>query len=156
MPVFTPEQVPTEVWKADGPCGPARVHRLSDAGGLTQFGALLEVLPPGSRSSIAHWHAAEDEMVHILSGTVDLHEGDRVTPLNPGDTATFRAGDPVAHALVNSNTAEARYLVIGTRAPVDTITYPHDDRILHRDRRTGQRVWTDHAGQPASDPYHPA
>lgn len=153
MPVFTPAQIPPEDLKAAGPCGPAQVHRLSDAGGLTQFGALLEVLPPGSRSSIAHWHAVEDEMVYMLSGTVDLHEGDRVTALHSGDTATFRAGDPVAHSMVNTSMAEARYLVIGTRAPVDTITYPHDDRILRRDRSTGHRIWTDQASQPASDPY---
>jgi len=154
MPVFTAAQITPEVLKTGGPCGPAVVQRLSDAGGLTQFGVLIEVLPPGSRSSIAHWHAAEDELVHLLSGTVDLHEGGRITQLHPGDTATFCAGDPAGHCLVNSSPAEARYLVIGTRAAVDTITYPDDDRVLHRDRRTGQRDWTDHAGRPADDPYH--
>jgi uncharacterized cupin superfamily protein len=154
MPVFTPATLAPEIWKSDGPCGPAQVWRLSDAGGLTQFGVLIEVLPPGSRSSIAHWHAAEDELVHILSGTVDLHEGGRITPMHPGDTATFRAGDRVGHCLVNSSPAESRYLVIGTRAAVDIVTYPEDDRVLHRDRRTGRRDWTDHAGRPADDPYH--
>jgi uncharacterized cupin superfamily protein len=69
--------------------------------------------------------------------------------VHPGDTATFRAGDPVAQSIVNGSATEAQNLVIGTRAPVDTITYPHDDRILHRDRRTAQRVWTDLFGQPA-------
>jgi uncharacterized cupin superfamily protein len=54
---------------------------------------------------------------------------------------------------VNSSATEAWHLVIGTRVPVDTITDPQDNRILHRDRRTGQRVWTDLSGQAASDPY---
>ena len=35
--------------------------RLGDAAGLTQFGANLFTLEPGARSSLRHWHEAEDE-----------------------------------------------------------------------------------------------
>ncbi len=57
MPVFTPDQVQVEA--SDNPViGPSRALLLSDTGGLTQFGAFIEILPPGSRSSIKHWHAA--------------------------------------------------------------------------------------------------
>ena len=35
--------------------------RYSDAGGLTQFGAHVETLQPGSRFSGRHWHEVEDE-----------------------------------------------------------------------------------------------
>jgi uncharacterized cupin superfamily protein len=35
--------------------------RYFDAGGLTQFGAHVETLQPGSRSSERHWHEVEDE-----------------------------------------------------------------------------------------------
>ncbi|WP_431286740.1 4Fe-4S binding protein [Roseateles chitinivorans] len=43
----------------------SRIRRFGSAkpGGLTQFGAFIEVLQPGCRSSIKHWHSAEDEMV---------------------------------------------------------------------------------------------
>ncbi len=91
----------------------------------------------------------------MLEGRVELHEGGTVATLHPGDTATFRAGDPVGHCLVNTGTAEARYLVIGTRAPRDRITYPDHDRVLSFERATGTRVWTDHAGNPATSPYRP-
>lgn len=156
MPAFTPDRIETTDRDRPGhPCGPARVLRLSDTGGLTQFGVFIEVLPPGSRSALKHWHAAEDELVHVLAGTVELHEGDHVRPLHPGDTATFRAGDPVGHCLVNVGTAEARYLVVGTRAMRDRITYPDDDRVLDRDRGAGTMSWTDHAGRPAGNPYRP-
>ena len=43
--------------------GPYRAELISDSGRLTQFGAFIEELPPGSSSSHAHWHANEDEMV---------------------------------------------------------------------------------------------
>jgi hypothetical protein len=51
-------------------CGPARGLRFSDTGGITQFGAFVECLPPGSRSSLCHWHLREDEFVYMLEGEV--------------------------------------------------------------------------------------
>lgn len=154
MPVFRMDQVRTEDSDGAGnPCGPFRALLLSDSGGLTQFGAFIEILPPGSRSSLKHWHAAEDEMIHVLAGTVDLHEGASITALHPGDTATFRAGDPAGHCLVNTSEAEARYMVIGTRAAADVITYPDHDRVLRFDRAAGTRAYTDLAGAPAGSPY---
>jgi len=36
---------------------------LSDEGGLTQFGAHIQTLQPGSRSSHRYWHEEEDEFL---------------------------------------------------------------------------------------------
>ena len=33
---------------------------ICEAGGLTQFGIHIEVLRPGSKSSLRHWHEIED------------------------------------------------------------------------------------------------
>jgi uncharacterized cupin superfamily protein len=63
------------------------------------------------------------------------------------------AGDPVGHFLENRSAAPTRYLVVGTRAPLDTITYPDHDRVCHRDRSLPDDIWTDGAGRPASSPY---
>lgn len=141
---------------AGNPCGPYRALLLSDTGGLTQFGAFIEILPPGSSSSIKHWHAAEDEMIFMLAGEVLLHEGDATAPLRPGDTATFKAGTALGHCLENRSADEARYLVIGTRAASDTVTYPDHDRLLHLRRDPPSRRWTDHSGKTAGSPYAPA
>lgn len=154
MPIFRPDTVLREASDGAGnPCGPFEALLYSDAGGLTQFGAFVEVLPPGSRSSIKHWHSTEDEMVYMLAGEVLVHEGDTATPLRPGEAATFRAGDPVGHCIENATDAEARYLVIGTRARRDTVTYPDDDCILTHDRETGERRWTTFDGAPRGTPY---
>jgi uncharacterized cupin superfamily protein len=112
--------------------GPYRYQLLSDPGGLTQFGAFLEELPPGSSSGHRHWHAVEDEMIFMLAGEVVLVE-DTETTLFPGDSACWRAGSPVGHRLDNRSAAPARYLVIGTRADRDTITYTDHDLITHKD-----------------------
>ena len=67
-----------------GPTGPLQKIPLSDAGGLTHFGAWIFVLPPGSRSSIPHWHSSEDELIQILEGQATLIEDGNEHVLGPG------------------------------------------------------------------------
>lgn len=132
--------------------GPYRYLLMSDPGGLTQFGAFVEELPPGSRSGHRHWHAAEDEMILMLEGEVVLVE-DHETTLTPGDVAAWPAGHPIGHRLDNRSAAPARYLVIGTRAPRDRIHYTDHDLITEKDgpaRRHLRRDGTPHReGDPA-------
>ncbi len=111
---------------------PYAYRAIGDAGGLTQFRAHLERLPPGARSSLRHWHAGEDEMVYVLEGRVTLVE-DAETELGPGDAAAWAAGDPVGHCLENRGDAPAVYLVVGTRAARDVVRYPDDDLVTTRD-----------------------
>lgn len=151
MPIHRPDTVTRE--ESQGVCGPAAMLRFSDDGGLTQFGAFVECLQPGSRSSIKHWHSDEDELIYMLSGEVTLHEGERKTPFRPGEAATFRAGNPVGHFLENTSETEARYLVIGTRSPADRVTYPENDCILVLDRTKKEHYWTTLAGAPSTNPY---
>lgn len=101
MPVIKSDEMLREEGPPDNPCGPNLVYWISEVGGLTQFGAFIEELPPGSRSSIKHWHSAEDEFIYVLEGSVTLVEGDAEAVLAPGDAATFRAGDAVGHYLEN-------------------------------------------------------
>jgi len=153
MPVITPDRLIVEETPACAANAPDRLLWISEAGGLTQFGAFIEVLQPGSRSSVKHWHSAEDEMVYVLEGEITLIEGNEETILRPGDAATFRAGVPVGHLLENRSTQPTRCLVVGTRAAVDTITYPDLDRVCHRDRSLPDDTWTNGAGEPAPNPY---
>lgn len=156
MPAFQPGEFVAEEVGPGGPCGPNRSLWISEAGGLTQFGALIEILPPGSKSSIHHWHSAEDEMVYVLEGEVTLVEGTTETVLRPGDAATFRAGVAVGHHLDNRGSVPTRCLVVGTRAPVDRITCPDHDRVCHRDRSLPDDLWFDGRGELASNPYSEA
>ena len=122
--------------------GPYRHQLLSDPGNLTQFGAFLEELPPGSSSGQRHWHEQEDEMILMLSGQLVLVE-DRESLLVAGDVAAWPAGNPVGHRLDNRSDQPARYLVIGTRSGRDRIHYSDHDLVtetygdqrsyLHRD-----------------------
>lgn len=142
MTVFRKGDV-TPVTAADSPSGYPEPYNaglgdysavpISDAGGLTQFGAFTETLPPGSMSSLRHWHENEDEFIFVLDGEVTLVDDSGPQILHPGDAATFKAGDPNGHHLVNRSGAPVTYLVVGTRAQFDRAHYPDIDMVYVRD-----------------------
>ncbi|NBZ88510.1 cupin domain-containing protein [Stagnihabitans tardus] len=115
-----------------GGLGDYDYHLLSDPGGLTQIGAFVEILPPGSRSSFRHWHAEEDEFALVLNGHPTLVE-DRETRLSPGDALAWPKGSGPAHCLRNDSDQAVSYLVAGTRLPRDAVHYPDHDLIGHKD-----------------------
>jgi uncharacterized cupin superfamily protein len=121
-------------------------HPLSDAGGLTQFGAFTETLMPGARSGQRHWHAQEDEFLYTLDGVVTLHEESGSTDLPPGSCACWPAGVPNAHQLENRSDRPVTYFVAGSRLPEDEVTYPDID--LHYSRKGGLRTLSHKDGTP--------
>lgn len=127
--------------------GPYATCPLGDLVGLSQFGVHLERLPPGSRSSHRHWHEAEDEFVHVISGELVLIE-EHETSLRTGESAGWRAGQAVAHWLENRSDVDAVVLVVGTRLACDVVHYPDHGVVLHRDQ-TGRRFTSDD-GSPVS------
>ena len=148
--------IPGETYPSSAPApfdalGDYLDHALSDAGGLTQFGAFTETLMPGARSSHRHWHAEEDEFLYTLDGVVTLHENDganpsRATDLPPGTCVCWPAGVPNAHQLENRTSTPVTYFVAGARLPEDDVTYPDID--LHYSRRKGLRTLSHKDGTP--------
>ncbi len=101
--------------------------RLGDAGGLTQFGANLVILQPGAMSSLRHWHLNEDEFVMVTTGECTLVQDAGETVMRPGDCAAFPAGSPDGHHFINKTNAEARFLVVGSKARREVATYSDVD-----------------------------
>ncbi len=120
--------------------------RLGDAGGLTQFGANLIILAPGALSSLRHWHVHEDEFVMVTQGTVTLIDDHGETPMGVGDCATFPAGDPNGHHFRNDTDTEARFLVVGTRAPAEEAFY--SDLDMRAETTNGAITFTRKDGSP--------
>lgn len=152
MPVLrkTDRYVEDEISTA---CGPKRCEWLTPPDTLTQFGAVIETLQPGSRSSVKHRHSNEDELVLVLEGEVTLVEGPESHILHTGDAATFRAGDPLGHCVDNHTELPCRYLVVGMRADRDVVTYPDHNRIATISADSEETRWTDLQGRPADSPY---
>src|ERR1700694_4503745 len=97
---------------------------LGNVVGLDQFGVNLTRLKPGAQSSQRHWHAAEDEFVFVVEGTLVLCENEGEAVLKAGDAAGFKAGVANGHCLVNRSAQDAVYLEIGTRAAREQAEYP--------------------------------
>lgn len=113
------------------PCEARSGLQLSNKGGLTQFGANLITLPPGSWSSQRHHHSHEDEIVYIVSGNPTLFEGSEGLPLSPGDVTVHPMGDGIGHHMKNETEEDVVFLVIGGRNPeTDHAEYPDIDLDL--------------------------
>jgi uncharacterized cupin superfamily protein len=119
---------------------------LSDAGGLTQFGAFVEILAPGGQTSLRHWHEAEDEFLYVLDGSVTLLEDGGPRAIGPGTCVCWPAGVPNAHCLHNDSTDPATLFIAGSRFAEDACHYPDID--LHYARRNGLRSFSRKDGTP--------
>jgi uncharacterized cupin superfamily protein len=126
--------------------GPYTAYPLSDAGGLTQFGAFTEHLMPGSQSSQRHWHEEEDEFLYVLEGEVTVVEDDGAHVLTPGMAACWPRGVANAHCLQNRTDTPVFYFVVGTRLDNERCHYPDID--LHYSRQDGVRLMSHKDGTP--------
>ena len=124
--------------------------RLGDAAGLTQFGANLFTLEPGARSSLRHWHEAEDEFVLVTEGELTLLQDEGEYTLRAGDCAAWKAGDPNGHCFQNRTASPARFLVVGSKVATDTVHYSDVDFVLHR--ADGRTSFTYRDGTPWTGP----
>ena len=124
--------------------------RLGEAGGLTQFGANLVILQPGALSSLRHWHMNEDEFVMVTAGECVLVQDAGETLMRAGDCAAFPAGVPDGHHFINRSGTEARFLVVGTKAPREVGTYSDIDLMLTQEN--GRAIFTRKDGTPYRPP----
>jgi len=131
---------------AFGDLGDAWDTALSDAGGLTQFGAFLETLHPGGQTSLRHWHEQEDEFLYVIDGSVTLIEDGGPRTIGPGACVCWPAGVPNAHCLRNDGTEPATLFIAGSRFAEDACHYPDID--LHYSRRNGLRTFAMKDGTP--------
>ena len=124
--------------------------RLGEAAALTQFGVNLVTLEPGARSSLRHWHLAEDEFVMVTAGELVLLQDEGEHVLHPGDCAAWKAGDRNGHCFVNRTDAVARFLVVGSKAPREVATYSDVDLVMTVEAGTMTLTYRD--GTPWTGP----
>ena len=105
-------------------------RKLGDHFGLNNFGVNLTRLEPGAISALAHHHSRQDEFIYVLEGTLTLMLGAEEHVLNAGDCCGFKAGQGVAHQLVNRASIPASYIEVGDRTPDEVVEYPDDDLMF--------------------------
>jgi uncharacterized cupin superfamily protein len=99
-------------WDRD--LGAARGTRLGPGAGTLELGCSLYELDPGGQAVPYHLHHANEELLIVLEGELELRapEGNRL--LTRGELAGFPAGASGAHRLRNVSPAKARYLLVST------------------------------------------
>ncbi len=125
---------------SDSNYGHIETFGLSEAGGIRQYGAHLEVMQPGAKSSTRHWHEKEDEFLFVVAGEVTVVENDGEHVLQPGDVACWPAGVDNAHHVLNRSAAPCSFLIVGTKLSHDICHYPDVGRTLYTEGATWRLV----------------
>ncbi len=98
--------------------------------GAHKLGYNLTVVAPGKRNCPFHNHHVEEEMFLILEGEGELRFGAKHYPIKPGDIIACPTGGPeTAHQIINTGTAEMRYLAVSTLAAVEICEYPDSGKF---------------------------
>ncbi|MFM2399416.1 MAG: hypothetical protein RL341_1573 [Pseudomonadota bacterium] len=126
--------------RSDPNFGSMETLGLSEAGAITQYGAHLETLQPGAKSSTRHWHEKEDEFLFALAGEVTVVENDGEHVLQPGDAACWPAGVENAHYVINRSDDPCSYLIVGTKLSHDVCHYPDVGKTLYTEGDTWRVV----------------
>ena len=129
--IFEPFSVESVPWKefSRGEHFACRTRALGEFGGGTHVGVSIEELAPGKSDCPAHYHHLEEEHLYLLEGSLSLRLGEHTYSLSAGSYACFPAGQKAGHAITNTGSTVARYLVIGERNPNDVIVYTDSGRV---------------------------
>ncbi|EJD45993.1 hypothetical protein AURDEDRAFT_184576 [Auricularia subglabra TFB-10046 SS5] len=111
------------------------------------IGCHLDVMPPGTRSSVGHAHSHEDELVFVLQGTGSLWLDGHIIEVGPGDCVGFPAGTGIAHTFINDSNADGGegnelwlFIVGENKRFVDKVVYPAN----FEKEATFKRWWKDY------------
>ncbi len=99
-------------WERD--LGTARGARLGPGAGSSQLGCSLFELDPGGQATPYHTHHANEELLIVLAGELELRTPDGTRIVKRGAVVAFPTGPAGAHRLRNVSDAKARYVLIST------------------------------------------
>jgi uncharacterized cupin superfamily protein len=115
----------------------ARGAQVGKQAGSQRLGASLYELPTGNGVCPYHWHAANEELLIVLSGTPTLRipEGER--DLAEGEVVAFPAGERGAHKVTNNAQAPARVLIVSEMNEPEVAVYPDSGKVMARQQAPG-------------------
>jgi uncharacterized cupin superfamily protein len=99
-------------WERD--LGVARGTRVGAAAGASELGCTLYELDPGGQAAPYHLHHANEELLIVLEGTLELRTPTGLRQVRSGAVVAFATGPDGAHRLRNISDAPARYLLVST------------------------------------------
>lgn len=94
--------------------GPVRGARLGPDIGARDLGCSLYELDPGGQAAPYHSHYANEELLIVLEGALELRTPEGTQEVGRGAVVAFPTGPEGAHRLRNTSDAPARYLLVST------------------------------------------
>ncbi len=137
-PIMNLAEAPT---KSDGNGGKFeyRQCRMGPTIGLNKLGCSLYIVAPGKTAFPYHAHSVMEEMCVILEGAGTLRQDGQEHAIRAGDVIASAIGK--AHQIINTSSADLRYLVISNNEPVDIVLYPDSDKIGAISGAFGKTLW---------------
>ena len=118
----------------------SRIHRLGQAAGSQQIGCSLYEVAPGSVAFPFHWHASNEEVIIVVSGTGNARIGEAVVPVRSGDFLAFPVGTGHAHQLEATGAEPLRYYCLSTQKDPEVCGYPDSKKVAMSTRAGGKPV----------------
>ena len=108
----------------------ARVGQIGRQIGAKKLGYNVTAVPPGKRAYPFHNHRQNEEMFYVLEGRGEVRIGAEKFPIRAGDFVACPPGGPeAAHQIVNTGTAELKYLAVSTMQYPEVCEYPDSGKI---------------------------
>ena len=107
-----PNVFDTASWERE--FGPARGTRLGPQAGCSALGCSLFELDPGGQAVPYHAHYANEELLIVLEGELELRTPEGPRTVRKGALVGFPPGRVGAHRLRNTSAQKARYVLIST------------------------------------------
>jgi uncharacterized cupin superfamily protein len=133
--VFEPEFEPED--SSDPPGYKVRGVQVGKAAGSERLGASVYEIPPGNSICPYHWHAANEEMLIVLSGTPTLRTPESERELAEGEVVAFPVGERGAHKVTNHSAAAVRALIVSEMNEPEVAVYPDSDKVMVRQQAPG-------------------
>jgi uncharacterized cupin superfamily protein len=133
--VFDPEFGEDE----DYPPGYAGRHaRIGLEAGATHLGASVYEVDPGQSLCPYHWHAANEEMLIVLSGRPLLRTPEGERELAAGELVSFPRGEKGAHGVYNRTDSPVRVLLLSEMNQPEVAVYPDSGKVMAREQAPGR------------------
>lgn len=97
--------------------------------GASRLGGTLYELDPGEATWPYHYEQGCEEWVMVVSGRPTLRMPDGERELAPGTLTVFPEGPEGAHKVVNATDEPVRVLILSSKAPLVTVTYPDSGKV---------------------------
>ena len=107
-----------------------RRARLGRQAGGEHLGASLYELDPGQAVCPYHWHAAEEEMLIVVSGRPSLRTPEGWRELEAGEVVAFATGLEGTHQVANRSAEPVRVLLLSESRDPEVCGYPDSRKIM--------------------------